>query len=73
MSEFTEWFDGKQKPVHKGVYQRQFGMGRVAVTYCVWDGSKWLLGSPDLADADKYLEASEKQEQRWRGLASNPL
>lgn len=73
LTDYSEWFPGTQKPVREGIYQRQFGLGRAAVTYCMWDGARWLLGAASIAEALTYGEASERQEQRWRGLTEQAL
>lgn len=38
----TPWFDGKVKPVHVGVYERQT-FGRIE--YSRWDGSDWHINN----------------------------
>lgn len=67
----TKWYQGDQKPVRVGVYERDIkAFGK---TYSKWDGKNWrCIGwSPD--DAENWSFAkSAYQNSPWRGLASNP-
>lgn len=68
----TEWFSGIVKPVHVGVYQRDYGgHGHPNhVFYGYWDGKYWGSGelSPDTASANKCGVSRAP----WRGLAEQP-
>lgn len=41
----TPWFPGDVKPVHIGVYQRDFG-GVGNLKYAYWDGEYWRWSEP---------------------------
>lgn len=65
----TPWFDGSQKPVRVGMYQRRM---RVWDRLCWswWDGQLWSRVRPRKAEA--YIDrnyVSVFQNLPWRGLA----
>lgn len=65
----TPWFPGTVKPVHVGVYQRDYA-SRVA--YCKWDGVFWYWAAPRRKEAQRECGKSISQTLPWRGLAEKP-
>jgi len=68
MKHYTQWFY-EQKPVHKGVYQRNYKLFTKEWSYSYWDGKRWGM-SADTADQAAYVKnrASNFQKIPWRGL-----
>jgi hypothetical protein len=68
----TPWFDGSQKPVRVGVYQRKYEAG---IRFCWFDGKRFGCNSRSASDAYHQYSifgASFDRDLAWRGLASNP-
>lgn len=66
----TQWFDGNIKPVRVGVYQREYGYGKLF--YCKFDGKNWLVCYLTIEEADSCCSLSVCQDVPWRGLAEQP-
>ena len=76
----TPWFPGDVKPVHIGVYQRDFG-GLGNRKYAYWDGEHWSWSesTPELAakwgaskwrtNIGAFSSLQSNPVIRWRGLA----
>ena len=70
----TPWLPGDVKPVHIGVYQRDFG-GFNGRKYAHWDGEywSWSNGTPEgAAVRGEFASKSPTQLDPsifWRGLA----
>ncbi len=67
--DLTPWFDGRIKPVRKGVYQQMSG-GQLG--YQKWDGNKWgpWFSTPAQAAYTSPGDYARIQNQNdnWRGL-----
>lgn len=63
--ELTQWFEGSEKPVRTGVYERKFAFGDL---YSYWDGYKWHSPTTTLCFAEQ-LGISTQQNVPWRGVA----
>ena len=62
----TPWFNGKQKPVRVGLYQRTDG---VRCLYAWWNGRVWSLGDESIEIALWFKKFSSfRQEFFWRGV-----
>lgn len=75
----TPWFPGDVKPVHIGVYQRDFG-GVGNRKYAYWDGKHWRWSNNTPEGAAEWAPildpglgvcspAQSYPSIRWRGLA----
>lgn len=70
----TPWFPGDVKPVHIGVYQRDFG-GADNRKYAYWGGDHWRWSEPTPERAALWRHVDGKSSVqlepsiRWRGLA----
>lgn len=67
----TDWFPGSVIPVRKGVYQRQYPLGKTfLLQYAYWDGEAWFMGSdtPDSALGLSKTVHAPRQRLSWRGL-----
>lgn len=67
----TDWYEGHQKPVRVGLYQRLY---RAGIFFCYWDGECWYQGDP-VRGVAMILAGDMKstmQNLPWRGLARNP-
>ena len=64
----TPWFEGAERPVYTGVYQRPFPAG----PYSRWDGGQWIGDAATPAAAAARTEPSRYQDAPWRGLAERP-
>lgn len=65
----TGWYEGYQKPVRAGVYEREFYCGKLYCTwYCTWDGRKWMAGSRYKSACASLESESVFQNLRWRGM-----
>jgi hypothetical protein len=63
----TPWFDGKTKPVRKGVYEvKNMWFGEA---YAYWTGKKWCWAEKTIKEAANFpmLEGA-MQCKTWRGL-----
>ncbi len=68
----TTWFPGGIKPKRKGVYQQLFGT-RGKVGYQYWDGRQWYSWCERPEHAQNKIPAANCfQNDKWRGLSSNP-
>ena len=63
----TGWYQGYQKPKHKGLYQRSYG--GIDHWYSFWDGQHWLCGKKLKDSANKVIAISSFQNLPWRGVA----
>ncbi len=64
----TPWFDGDQKPVRVGTYQRNFCS---AILWSYWDGKYWSIASRYMKTTEAYSQNkyySEAQDLPWRGV-----
>lgn len=65
----TDWFDGSEKPVNVGVYEREYP---ARVMFSKWDGVRWFWprNSPEEAAAETILSAQQPHPEclRWRGI-----
>ena len=69
----TDWFPGSVKPVRKGVYQREYILGKArGARYCYWDGKKWYMGANNACEAEHYFfrwkDVAPNQFLPWRGV-----
>ena len=68
----TDWFPGSVKPVHNGVYQREYIFGKAKVPYyCYWDGKQWFLSGATADEAEACVQSglvAPNQSLRWRGV-----
>lgn len=72
MSEkLTPWFPGTVKPVHEGVYQRDYG-DPIGTGFSRFDGRKWFLGFNDPEEAAASTIITTHPNLPWRGLAQDP-
>lgn len=63
----TPWFGGDEKPVHVGVYEREFSFG---TAFSLWDGECWRYGEYSVEEAAVSKHPSPFQScKRWRGIA----
>lgn len=58
----TEWFPKNIKPVHVGLYQRDYGDDLTEIPD-YWDGSRWWIRA-----ADGNIVARSGLPLPWRGL-----
>ena len=70
----TSWFKGKVKPAVNGVYETD---PRGYQTRCFqhWDGEFWGIACTSPRDAARVCHRNTRsifQNDKWRGLASNP-
>lgn len=65
----TPWFPADVKPVHVGMYERDWGrvVDNAVSARDYWDGTQWRLGI--CGKPSSYLMLSDL---RWRGLAQKP-
>lgn len=71
--ERTDWFEGSQRPVRDGVYERKYGMGMsMTVLYCYWDGllNLWACAGLTPEAAHQEWQAGLKARKSW--LAGTP-
>lgn len=72
----TGWYQSSQKPVRKGVYQRDasvVGWSAHVPTFSYWDGERWGISDKSVGGADIWGTAkSQYQNLPWRGLAKKP-
>lgn len=67
----TDWFPGSVTPVRKGVYQRQYPLGKTfLLQYSYWDGQFWFMGSdtPESAFGLSKTAHAPRQSIPWRGV-----
>lgn len=68
----TPWFPGNIKPIHTGVYQRNYGKSQIKeledITYCLWDGENWKVWGFTVEDASLEVWKSSMQNLPWRGI-----
>lgn len=65
----TDWFKGKVKPVHIGVYERVEG---ATTFYSYWNGTVWgAFGFTPLVAYHYQSCKSNRQDAPWRGLKNN--
>lgn len=68
----TDWFPGSVKPVHEGVYPRQYNYGKTpSVQYCYWNGRAWSMGEHTVEAAagnEIAFMLSPRQSLPWRGV-----
>lgn len=65
----TDWFPGDVKPVHVGMYERQYPDGfDKSDARDFWNGKKWCYGYHGLPT----LAVAVNQSRPWRGLAEKP-
>lgn len=67
---FTEWYDGDQKPVRDGVYERDMPYG---IEYANFSMGKWRVSDPGAEEAAKIFAVSGIQSAPWRGLSEKPV
>lgn len=65
----TPWFPGYLKPVHVGVYERNYGEKlNPDLVYSKWDGHQWMAYGDDVDFADKQTCPTLHQCEEWRGI-----
>lgn len=68
----TDWFAGAVKPVRKGVYQREYILGKAKFPfYCYWNGKQWFLSGATADEAEECFQSglvAPNQSLRWRGV-----
>lgn len=72
----SPWHDGNVKPVHIGVYERNwYKLDRFYNSgpyYAFWDGGKWMESRISISDAlslESIGHPSHNQEKlKWRGI-----
>lgn len=65
----TPWFPADVKPVHVGVYERNYGSKKNPdLVYCKWDGKKWMVCSSNINGANKQTCHTLLQSEEWRGI-----
>lgn len=62
--EKTGWYQGWQKPIRIGLYERNYGPGSIIM--CTWNGRSWY--SPYTG-----INESRYQVLPWRGLVRRVL
>lgn len=70
----TPWFPGHVKPARAGVYETD-SRGHSQRCYQYWSGSVWGFSekSPFMAAQFQIGDASIFQNDKWRGLACEPI
>ena len=73
MSKLTQWHSGGVKPVHKGVYERDYKNTGIitALPYSKFIKGNWTIGGTIKEAAQEYFISSQ-QNLPWRGLANKP-
>lgn len=68
MSKLTPWFHPDVRPVHRGIYERQYPR---FVAYAYWDGTKWgaLSFTPLWAKGRHRKHEYSWHRAPWRGLS----
>ena len=68
----TRWYDGEQKPVYVGVYERKFGKASSyfpnTTFFTRWNGENWSKNRVTVDDADTQRRWAHLQHLPWRGL-----
>ena len=70
----TKWYDGEQKPVRVGVYERDYSTLLLSFNYyAYWDGKRWYSATSTArgAEAMRLLLCdwpSDHQKLPWRGV-----
>lgn len=68
----TRWYDGEQKPVYVGVYERKFGKTSSyfpnTTFFTRWNGENWSKNRVTVDDADTQRRWAHLQHLPWRGL-----
>ena len=68
----TRWYDGEQKPVYVGVYERKFGKASSYFPHTTffsrWDGKYWAQSGVTVEGADARRNFSHLQHLPWRGF-----
>ena len=65
----TGWYEGHQKPVRVGVYERWYVGFAV---FCYWNGTHWgcLASTVDSCQENKMIFGiSPDQDRPWRGIS----
>ena len=68
-TELTPWFSGDDRPIHTGVYQRDY-YGHYEYSY--WNGTLWNWAARRVADAYHSFTVSAHQDLPWRGVLKEP-
>ena len=61
----TGWYSGEQKPVRKGVYERDYTIGN---SFSYFDGLDWMFFCESVELASKERNRSFTQNHPWRGI-----
>ena len=70
----TGWYNGTQKPVRVGVYERDYGTLLLTFNYfAYWDGKRWYCSMYSARGAYEartlqFDWPSEHQKLPWRGV-----
>ena len=68
----TGWYDGEQKPVYVGVYERKFGKASSYFPHTTffsrWDGKNWMGNAVRVDGAETQIRVALLQHLPWRGL-----
>jgi hypothetical protein len=65
----TQWFNSRQRPVHEGVYEREYS-GEIG--YSLYLNGFWRTNADTAYEAYRRLRISSWQDLPWRGLAEKP-
>jgi len=67
--QMTNWFPGKIKPIHKGVYQVREKGFPMEVRFSFWNGNFWGFYEDSLSDAKRSKSNPfADQSKQWRGF-----
>lgn len=66
----SQWHDGSVKPVHVGVYERNWDDPSVNDSYSYFDGKTWKFSDStiDAAFNGRNYVPSINQSLKWRGI-----
>jgi hypothetical protein len=73
-SKLTPWFDGRVKPIRRGVYMQHCAGSSKTIGYQLWDGIKWRTWSETPQGAARSTSRARVscQNDPWRGLKEKP-
>jgi hypothetical protein len=70
----SPWHDGSVKPVHEGVYQRDYSTSKHpddatrGIQYCAFKDGKWHIFYDSIIEAKGSFIASSNKNLPWRGV-----
>jgi len=69
----TKWYDGEQKPVYVGVYERKFGKASGyypnTTFFTRWNGENWSKNRVTVDSANAQRHWAHLQHLPWRGVS----